>query len=111
MYTAIHEFAHHIQFTTATSPVSCRAHTNRFWDILHRLLFEAEKKGIYENVFAKDRRFAGLTARIRDEFLAKNGHLMKELGGLLSEARTRNESRELRRLRDRSFGIAWWRKR
>jgi hypothetical protein len=86
MYTALHAFAHHIQFPTATSPVSCRAHTNRFWDILHRLLFEAEKKGIYENVFAKDRRFAGLTARIRDEFLAKNGHLMKELGGLLSEA-------------------------
>jgi len=86
MYTAIHEFAHHIQFTTAASPVSCRAHTNRFWDILHRLLFEAEKKGIYENVFEKDRRFAALTARIRNEFLEKNGHLMKELGGLLSEA-------------------------
>ena len=26
MYTAIHEFAHHIQFTTAPSPVSCRSH-------------------------------------------------------------------------------------
>ena len=86
MYTAIHEFAHHIQFTTATSPVSCRSHTNRFWDILHRLLFEAEKKGIYENVFEKDGRFSDLTVRIRDEFLVKNGHLMKELGGLLSEA-------------------------
>ncbi|HSV98164.1 MAG TPA: hypothetical protein VLM75_14675 [Spirochaetota bacterium] len=86
IYTAIHEFAHHIQFTTANAPVSCRSHTNRFWDILHRLLFEAEKKGIYENVFEKDRRFAELTVRIRDEFLVKNGHLMKELGGLLSEA-------------------------
>ena len=85
MYTAIHEFAHHIQFTTAPSPVSCRSHTNRFWDILHRLLFEAEKKGIYENVFTSDGRFAELTRRIRDEFLVKNGHLMKELGGLLSE--------------------------
>jgi hypothetical protein len=41
MYTAIHEFAHHIQFTTSAAPVSARSHTNHFYSILHKLLGKA----------------------------------------------------------------------
>lgn len=86
IYTAIHEFAHHIQYTRAPVPVSSRVHDNRFWDILHRLLIQAESKGIYAGIFDRDPRFLALTKRIRDDFLAVNGHLMKEFGKLLSEA-------------------------
>ncbi len=86
IYTAIHEFAHHLQNIRAVEPVSTRAHTIRFWDIFHKLLFIAEEKGIYVNIFKKDARFAGLTKRIRDDYLSVNGHLMKELGALLTEA-------------------------
>ncbi len=86
MYTAIHEFAHHIQFTKSPVPVSARCHTNKFWNIFHNLLFKAEEKEIFINIFSKDQRFIALTNKIKDKFLIKNGHLMKEFGQLLGEA-------------------------
>ena len=86
MYTAIHEFAHHIQFTKSPVPISSRCHTNKFWSIFHNLLFKAEEKGIFINIFSKDQRFVALTNKIKDKFLVKNGHLMKEFGQLLHEA-------------------------
>lgn len=86
MYTAIHEFAHHIQFTQAAAPSSTRVHTARFWDILHRLLYDAEHKGIYANLFESDPRFTALTKRIREKYLGPGGALMKEFGRLLMEA-------------------------
>jgi hypothetical protein len=96
MYTAIHEFAHHVHFTRSPVPITTRAHTSQFWNILHQLLFRAEEKGIYINRFHEDEQFIALTARIK-EFLATNGHLMKDLGGLLLEAE------QLCILRDMSF--------
>ena len=30
IYTAIHEFAHHLHFTGSAAPTSCRAHTEPF---------------------------------------------------------------------------------
>ncbi len=86
VYTAIHEFAHHLHHTRSSSPVSMRSHANRFWDIFHRLLFHAEEKGLYSNIFKTDQRFIALTRKIREEYLSVNGGLMKELGGLLVEA-------------------------
>jgi len=87
IYTAIHEFAHHLHHTRASVPVTSRAHTNRFWDIFHKLLFLAEEKGIYLNVFKQDSRFMDLTGKIKSKYLSANGVLMKELGGLLEQAR------------------------
>ncbi|MBN1700097.1 MAG: hypothetical protein JW881_21480 [Spirochaetales bacterium] len=87
MYTAIHEFAHHIHFTTSSVPVSTKAHTVRFWNILHTLLFKAEESGIYRNIFTANPEFVALTKTIKEEFLYKNGLLMKEFGGLLARAR------------------------
>jgi hypothetical protein len=86
IYTAIHEFAHHLHFTRSALPVSSRAHTNRFWDIFHKLLFQAEEKKIYVNIFKKDRRFVDLTKKIRSSYLLENASLMKELGSLLAQA-------------------------
>ncbi len=86
IYTAIHEFAHHIQFSRSPVPISSKSHTNKFWDIFHKLLFKAEEKGIFINIFTQDEKFIALTNKIKEKFLIKNGHLMKEFGQLLQEA-------------------------
>lgn len=86
IYTAIHEFAHHLHHTRSTVPISTRAHNSKFWEILHKLLFDAEEKGLYSNIFKKDSRFLELTHKIREKYLAANGTLMKELGQLLMKA-------------------------
>lgn len=86
LYTAVHEFAHHIHFTASPVPVSSRAHTREFRGILHGLLRTAEKEGIYRNVFENEPEFTELTRRIRSEFIEKNGELMKELGALFVRA-------------------------
>ena len=87
IYTAIHEYAHHIQFCSAGAPVSTRAHTVDFWNIFHKLLFAAEEKGIYLNVFDTIPEFVELTERLRRDYLTRNGELMKEFGRLLLDAR------------------------
>ena len=86
IYTAIHEFAHHIQFTKASGNVSCKAHTIVFWDIFHRLLIDAENKNIYKNIFKTEQQFIDLSKKLKTEFLSVNGHLMKEFGELLITA-------------------------
>jgi hypothetical protein len=85
MYTAIHEFAHHLQFLSSQAPLSARAHTVAYWNLLHTLLFEAEEKGLYRNPFESIPEFRALTREIRERFLAENGERMKELGALLAK--------------------------
>ncbi|MCL2481791.1 MAG: hypothetical protein FWF38_08775 [Spirochaetaceae bacterium] len=87
MYTAIHEFAHHVHCCGSGVPASGRYHTRSFWAILHNLLKKAEEKKIYNNVFKEDEEFIELTKTIRENYIIKNGMLMKELGGLLAKAR------------------------
>jgi len=86
LYTAIHEFAHHIQFTRESGKVSTRAHTNVFWNIFHKLLGIAEEMGIHQNIFKSDPDFIALSQKMKSEFLSVNGHLMKEFGSLLLSA-------------------------
>lgn len=86
IYTAIHEFAHHIQFTRHEMEVKKRAHTVLFWDIFHRLLMDAEELGIYINVFEQDEKFRKLTQDIKNRYLHKNGELMKDFGKSLIQA-------------------------
>ncbi len=86
MYTAIHEYAHHLHLTSSAAPLSVRTHTTAFWNLLHTLLFEAEAKGIYTNPFESIEEFRSLTKQIRSKFLEGSGTLMKELGGLLVQA-------------------------
>jgi len=97
IYTAIHEYAHHIQFAKANGKVSTRAHTIVFWDIFHRLLFVAEKKKIYQNLFKTVPEFIALTKEIKSDYLEANGSLIKDFGKLLLRAL------ELCRLHDASF--------
>ncbi|MFP4112820.1 MAG: hypothetical protein ACOC2Y_01210 [Spirochaetota bacterium] len=86
MYTAVHEFAHHVHFTTSAVPVGPRAHTREFRSILHRLLLRAEQAGVYLNPFESDPEFQALTRRLKTEFLTQNGRLMKDFGRALIEA-------------------------
>lgn len=86
VYTAIHEFTHHIQFTRTDPERSSRAHTVSFWNTFHGLLDVAEDKGYYTNIFNSDEKFLNLTKQIKDEYLTQNGTLMKNFGKLLVEA-------------------------
>ena len=86
MYTAIHEYAHHLQFTASPVPISMRTHTGEFWSLFHGLLYDAERLGLYSNPFEQIEDFEELTRRIRDKILSVNGELMKELGELLIQA-------------------------
>jgi len=86
VYTAIHEFSHHLHFSRTGAPISGRSHTAAFWSLFHTLLSKAETMGVYANVFKSDRRFEDLTIRIRRDFIEPNGELMKAFGKVLSEA-------------------------
>jgi hypothetical protein len=86
MYTAIHEYAHHLQFTDSPVPISIRTHTGDFWSLFHGLLYDAERLGLYSNPFEAIQDFEELTRRIREKILSVNGELMKELGELLIQA-------------------------
>lgn len=96
IYTAIHEFAHHVHFTTSAVPVGARSHTLAFRSILHRLLATAEELGIYQNEFVTDPQIAALVERIRSRYLRANGELMKEFGSALVEAEQLCRTRGLR---------------
>ncbi len=86
MYTAIHEFAHHVHTTNSPLPITSRPHTIEFRTILHELLERAEKVGVFRNVFDSNPAFQELTHRIKEQFMRQNGRLMKEFGAVLGEA-------------------------
>lgn len=86
MFTAIHEFAHHVQFTRTHKPIVARVHTAEFWDIFHSLLYKAERKGIHENVFLSNPDFISLTEKIKTEFITRHGELIQAFGEILLEA-------------------------
>ena len=88
VYTAIHEYAHHLECEKNGGKSSGgRCHTNSFWACFHSLLEEAEKKGIYTIGYKEFPELEALTEKIRNDYLKKNGVLMKEFGALLMEAR------------------------
>lgn len=85
VYTAIHEYAHHLHCEKGAFVPGARAHTNEFWSIFHDLLEKAEKKGSYTNSFATEPEFVAMTKRIR-AIMPENGKLMLEFGRLVMEA-------------------------
>jgi hypothetical protein len=86
VYTAIHEFAHHLHFCSTERPRSLRSHTSVYWSFFHRLLSKAEEMGIYKNVFVAEPEFQKLTDEIKTKYLATNGQLMKDFGQTLLQA-------------------------
>jgi hypothetical protein len=86
LYTAIHEYAHHLHACAQGGKLSVRAHNAEFWAIFHALLEKAEAKKIYRDVFAGSPELADLTETIREKYLHKNGSLVKEMGRHLLKA-------------------------
>jgi hypothetical protein len=86
LYTAIHEYAHHLHACSKGGTLPVRSHTTEFWAILHGLLEKAEARGVYKNVFTESPELADLTETIRKKYLLQNGSLVKELGMLLLKA-------------------------
>lgn len=86
LYTAIHEYAHHLHACSRGGTLSARAHTSEFWAIFHALLEKAEAKKIYRDVFAGQPELTELTETIRKKFLHENGSLVKEMGKHLLKA-------------------------
>jgi len=86
LYTAIHEYAHHLHACSRGGTLSPRAHNSEFWAIFHALLEKAEKKKIYNDVFSVSPELLKLTELIRDKFLKNNGELVKEMGKHLLKA-------------------------
>ena len=86
LYTAIHEYAHHLHACARVCKLPSRAHTAEFWAIFHGLLEKAETKNVYKNVFADSTELVKLTETIRAKYLAENGSLLKDLGAHLLRA-------------------------
>jgi hypothetical protein len=86
LYTAIHEYAHHLHACSRGGTLSARAHTSEFWAIFHALLEKAEAKKIYRDVFSGSPELFKLTDLIRTKFLKNNGALVKEMGKYLLKA-------------------------
>jgi len=86
MHTAIHEYAHHLHACSRGGTLSPRAHNTEFWALFHDLLEKAEKKKIYNDVFAASPELIKLTELIRTKYLANNGELVKEMGKQLIKA-------------------------
>ncbi|MCL2879681.1 MAG: hypothetical protein FWF29_05480, partial [Treponema sp.] len=86
LYTAIHEYAHHLHACSRGGTLSVRAHTSEFWAIFHTLLEKAEAKKVYRDVFAGSPELIALTDTIRKKYLTENGSLVKEMGKHLLEA-------------------------
>ena len=107
VYTAIHEYAHHLHCERKGGLSSGRAHTNEFWGIFHDLLVEAEAKGHYRNLFEAEPEFLELTRRIRGTCIAENGRVMLEFGRLMIEAQAlcRKYKARFEDYVDRALGI------
>jgi len=80
LYTAIHEYAHHLHACKRGGTLSPRAHNSEFWAIFHGLLEKAETKKIYKDVFSVSPELLKLTEVIRNKYLKNNGELVKEMG-------------------------------
>ncbi len=107
IYTALHEYAHHLHCERKGFVVSGRAHTNEFWGIFHELLVTAEAKGHYRNIFDTEPAFVELTRRIKESCIAENGRLMLEFGRLMIEAQALCERYTMRfeDYVDRALGV------
>jgi hypothetical protein len=86
VYTAVHEFAHHLHFCSEQRPTTIRSHTAAYWSLFHRLLARAEQLGAYRNIFRAEPEFLELTATIEKKFLQSNGQMMKDFGQALLQA-------------------------
>jgi hypothetical protein len=87
VYTALHEYAHHLHSCKNGGKLPVRSHTQEFWSIFHNLLEKAEAKKLYSNVYAEQAELSKLTEHIRSRYIKQNGELFIELGKSLIKAK------------------------
>lgn len=86
IYTALHEYAHHLLHARKGGIRQARPHSQEFWALFHELVTKAEELGLYSNVFDHQPDFVRLTAQIKDNCMKANGAILLEFGRLLAEA-------------------------
>jgi len=86
LYTAVHEFAHHLHFTRSPVPVGARSHTAEFRKILHELLDRAENTGLLESPYDSNPELAAVTREIRETLFRNQGEAARQLGMALRRA-------------------------
>ncbi|HWR11788.1 MAG TPA: hypothetical protein VN445_08200 [Rectinemataceae bacterium] len=86
LYTALHEYAHHLHHARRGGLQQSRPHTQEFWAIFHGLVQKAQEKGFYENIFETVPEFVELTKTIKENCILANGEIMLEFGRLLAQA-------------------------
>ncbi|MDR2481962.1 MAG: hypothetical protein LBD07_06740 [Spirochaetaceae bacterium] len=96
IYTAIHEYAHHLHNCKNNGLIPARVHTTEFWAIFHDLLEKAEKKKLYSNAYEESKKLNELTNLIREKYIKQNGTLFIELGKYLLKAQSLCDEEGLR---------------
>ncbi|MDR1867815.1 MAG: hypothetical protein LBQ77_06090 [Treponema sp.] len=86
MYTAIHEYAHHLHAVQYEGTLPRHHHSMEFMAIFYRLLEKAEEAHIYHNVFDDSYELVLLTKHIHTRCIIESGLLFKELGSNLNDA-------------------------
>lgn len=107
VYTAIHEYAHHIHACRKAGVPVGKAHSNEFWAVFEELLGIAESKGHYRNIFELEPSFVELTHKIKGCCIEENGKIMLQFGQLMVEAQKLCESHKMRfeDYVDRTLGV------
>jgi hypothetical protein len=87
VYTAVHEYTHHLVHEAEPDKAKgTRVHNSAFWARFLALLDKAAEKGYYTLDADASPELAALTKDIRENYLAKNGELMREFGRRLVKA-------------------------
>ena len=86
LYTALHEYAHHLHHVRSAGVHQARPHSQEFWAIFHGLVRKAQEKGFYQNIFETEPEFVELTKTIKENCILANGEIMLEFGRLLAKA-------------------------
>jgi hypothetical protein len=86
LYTAIHEYAHHIHYTKNNESLKMNNnHPNAFWAIFHDLLDRAEKLGLYKDVFGGEKELTTLTISLKSDIF-ELATILKRIGRRLIQA-------------------------
>lgn len=103
IYTAIHEYTHHLineeeiaENGGRDPPNKAKSHTNAFWAKFHALLEIAEQKGYYKIDLSASPDLERLTTELRNKYIEPNGKLMQEFGKALIKAHTLCEEANIR---------------
>lgn len=97
IYTAIHEYAHHLMWCKYHETGKMPQHNNEFWSIMYNLLDLAEEKGLYkkypgEIAEEETQTLVSEAKKINEEIAA----LYKKLGKTINEIRKTTEKHEMR---------------